>query len=292
MMRAVKHPGQPLRMAVTLSLFLPLAFSQSAQADHSFDGSNPPSLDSTDLTELTEGDPSEFLTRDPAGEILPNASGLKPFAAEILSDAARTLNEASAAGYLSVASDFSSVEVTAAGRDYVHHYFDESSAGCYQVTAVSADWLGFHVALETECTSDEFAERLGLPPPSELPVDSQGIVTLASYSSAESEPVITASHGVSNTCALQLVSYTASLVGFAVLATSPTGWVYWISLTASGVGYWTAYLGVMDACFGIHKVMWRAPSGLKYDCTFHSNWNYGYSAHGRWVPFNERWNCP
>ena len=32
-------------------------------------------------------------------------------------------------------------------------------------------------------------------------------------------------------------------------------------------------------------VMWRYGTGSyeqKYDCTFHSNRNYGYSAHGRW----------
>jgi hypothetical protein len=65
---------------------------------------------------------------------------------------------------------------------------------------------------------------------------------------------------------------------FAVLVTSPAGWVYWVSLAASGVGYTTAYLGVMDACFGVHKVMWRYRAGSfeqKADCTFYSNWNYG-----------------
>jgi hypothetical protein len=291
----MRPPTRKVPMAaVALSLLLSLG-TQPVQADPPVRGSEPPSTHRGDpLTPLTAGNPSEFLARDAAGKILPNARGLQPLAAEILSQAARTLNEASAAGYLSVARDFSSVDVTEAGRDHVHHYFDESSAGCYRVAAVSADWLGFHVALETACTDDEFAERLGLPSPSDDSVDAQGIMTLASYSSGESEPVISASHGIGNTCAGTLASYATGLIGFAVMATSPAGWAYWIGVSAAGVGTTMSYFSVMDACFSVHKVQWRYRAGsyeYKKDCKFHSNWNYRYTNHGIWAPFSERWNC-
>jgi len=280
--------------ALALILVLTLGFSPPVQLKPPLDKADP-------ISALVRGDPSELLTRDAAGQIVPNANGLHPLAGEILSEAARTLNEASAAGYLSVSPDFSNVEVTAAGRDYVENHFDEQSAGCYQVTAVSADWLGFHVALETVCTTDELAERLGVPPPTELPpggqlpVDGQVVATYASYAGGESEPIIAASHSSGDSCLLTVVSYVAALIGLIVLiAIPPAGWLYWVALGAAGVGWTTANYFVVDACIGVRKVDYRYRSGpyeYRASCRFHSNWNYGYSGHGNWVPFNERWNC-
>lgn len=294
-MPRVRRSSQPVRVAaLALSLVLTLGFSQPAQADPP---AAAPPLDSSDpISVLVAGNPSELLTLDAAGKIAPNPKGLHPRAAEVLSDAARTLNEASAAGYLSVSPDFAKVEVTAEGREYVENFFEGQSAGCYQVTAVSADWLGFHVALESECTSEELAERLGIPAPDpNPPLDGRAVATFASYAGDDSEPIITASHSGDN-CAAAIVSYSAALIGlFILLAAPPAGWLYWVALSASGVGWTYVNWSLHEACFGLRDVDYRYRAGsyeARANCTFYSNWNWGYSGHGNWVPRNERWNCP
>jgi hypothetical protein len=270
-------------MALCLALVLSLSISSPMRATDSAT-----SVDtSASLSALVDRDPEEVLAWDAAGQIEALIDGLDPYEAMIAGEAARTLNEASAAGYLVVSDDFRSVKVTRAGRDYVKGLVRDQTAGCDRVTSVSADWLGFHVEIQSKCTQAEFEARHGLAAQAESPVATEA------PAAAPDSPITIQSHESWN-CLLSVIATGVAVVGLLVfLAAPPFGWLFWVSWGVTGVGGFLAWFAANDACFGIHDVDKQVRVGgsvYRYNCYYRYNTNWVWNGH-RWIPTYERWEC-
>lgn len=261
--------------ALCVAIVLAITYSSPVRAEA------PPSEPADPLQVLIDGDPHDFLTRDAAGTIHPITEGLDPFAAMILTQAAETLNGSSAAGHLSVSSDFS-VKVTKAGREHVRQIVEEQSGGCDRLKKVTADWLGFHVEVKSECTAEELAARTGLP------VD-------GSDAAARNGQILATSGENGGMCWWSVAGFTASIIGLLLLVSvPPAGALWWLGVTVTGVGTISGAVTTTDACAGLYDVdkRYRVGSGTyRGNCFFQWNSNWGYDADGDWVPFSERWSC-
>jgi hypothetical protein len=263
---------------------------------------------------------ASYLRWSSAGRITADTTSMSAEAATLATEAARTLSEAKAAGYIQVTSDFK-VSITESGRTWISDQLAATSGGCITASSIKADHTGFHVELEAVCTEAQLRERVGVvqpagqvPDPNTTagppPAAARGVQGGASTAAGRGPLVISEQMG----CALSAVGLGIAAVGLLLLwFFPPAGWLLWVSIALRGGGAILAWLGFVLNCTGIFAVKERdrvgrvprggpstqgagavvaAPRFTEHYCSFGYYGNYRWSwVAFRYVPTYARWNC-
>jgi hypothetical protein len=243
------------------------------------------------LAEFVAAGPAAALSRDATGRVSAKRQA-DAAVAEFADSVAKSLNEGSTQGYLRVERDLS-VTLTDKGREFAIRTIDEQTHGCDRVLSVTADWLGFHLDLESTCTEQEFHDRNGTEA---LPDQAAQAPTIAAAGLSAPIPAPPVSDHSSHTtsCLASLGTLAVGLFTVAIAVASPiTGWVvFWLTWARAGAATFTAAILVVHHCGQLLQVQNRVgPTTYVCGRSYYAYYRWS-SYYGQYVPTYVSYVCP